>query len=306
MHATELIRKYRFPVDNSYMIFNLTDYKPSIIESIHNLAYRYDGIIMEGFLNYSLGLTKDFNIKYSNDLFKCISFVNDIKLNQFKEKHADIPMLDIISNIYYVELNDYINIIKNIISKKECSEDTFNIISDDISVTIPFDIASKNIHIYLICYLLDHLSKHNEQVKIDEFKIYITAFISNMNEIEKYINQIANKLKGFSNDSSNIYSSIEISYNKNSIDIKGEADLIIKDWLFDIKCSIESKENIDSWHRQLEVYNEYLNKNNIAIINILNNHLIIYHSKDDFHNYNLMKYTRNDFAGEFSDLITSV
>ena len=289
LHTTDMIRKYPFQIDESYMIFNIVDNKPDIINSIHKIAYIYDGIIMEGFLNYELGLIKDFNIKYYNELIRCITFINKLKLENFKAKHADIPMLDTISNIYALEINDIINVIQLTINKQINNE-------QNKSIILYYDTVSKDKLIYLVCYLLDHLSKHNEHVNFNYFNNYIKVFMSNIDIINEYIKNIANRLKGFVNGSLNvdILSSIGIAITKDDIDIQGEADLIIKDWLFDVKCSNETIDNINTWHRQLEVYNECLKKNNIGIINILNNHIIIYHSKDDFHKCNLKQYVVNE------------
>ena len=151
-----------------------------------------------------------------------------------------------------------------------------------------------------MCYLLNHLEKNSEELKYDKFCEYFALLIIHIDSMKKYIDEICKCLLNYIEDDT-IESSIRIETTKNNINITGEADLRISDWLFDIKCSIENPKNIEQWHRQLEVYNEFVKVSHIAIINILTNHILIYKTLDDFKKFNITD-VEND-TNQFDDLI---
>lgn len=273
--TTQFIKKYPFKVSNSYIILKLTDEKPKIIDKLHSINYIYDGICMEGLLAYSYGIDNSFHIDNLLTLNLCLSYVIDIYVESFKKKHSEIKQIDIISQSYKLDLE----VLKTIFLSR---------------LDHPFiPIENNNIFIlfYISGYLLNHLSKNNEILKFEDFKEYISLLSNNIEIVMDYINNI-HKVIG----DGNVQFGINVDFVKDNIHIIGEADMIKDDWLFDIKCSKEFDENINLWHRQLEVYNNEINKNNIAIINILNNHFIVYGTKDEFKNYKIG-------STEFDDLL---
>ena len=269
--TTHFIKKYPFKVSNSYIILKLTDEKPEVIDKLHSINYKYDGICMEGLMAYSYKIDNSF---YANELFNlnnCLSFIIDISVESFKQKHSEIKQIDIIAQSYKMDLE----LLKRIFLSR-LDHPFVSIENNDISM------HNISILFYISGYLLNHLTKNNEILDFEDFKKYITLLLNNIETVMEYINNI-HKVIG----DDNVRFGINIDFIKDDIHITGEADMITDDWLFDIKCSKENEDNLDSWHRQLEVYNNQINKNNIAIINILNNHFIIYGTKDEFKNYKI-------------------
>ena len=308
--TTQFIKRYQFPVDNHYMIFNLTNSKPNIINELHSIQVRYDGIVLEGLLIYELLDNIKFNIHDYETLIKCVNFIISLKVNDFENKHRDIPEFELIKNIYELKCKDIINKINLIYSQAQSlqahsqgSSFQAHSLKDIYEAHSLKDIYEADVVIYLVCYLLNHLEKNDELLNYDEFCNYFEELFDNIDIIHEYIINISKCLLDYFDNYSkdDIESSIKIETSKDNIQITGEADLRISNWLFDIKCSKELLNNIDSWHRQLEVYNEYIKSSNIAIINILTNHIIIFKTLDDFKKYKI----ENDFdeTNQYNDLI---
>lgn len=275
--TTQFIKKYPFKVSDSYIILKLTDKKPEIIDKLHSINYKYDGICMEGLMAFSYEIDNEFHIDNPLMLNLCISYVIELLVEQFKNRHKEIKQINIIGQSYKIELE----LIKNI----------FISYLDHPFSSIVKTYKNESILFYITGYLLNHLTKNNETIIFEDFKEYISLLSSNIENVMEYINEI-HKIIG----DGNVKFGINIDFVKDDIHIIGEADMIKDDWLFDIKCSKEIEENIDSWHRQLEVYNEFINKNNIGIINILNNHFIIFGTRNEFKNYKIG-------STEYDDLI---
>ena len=261
--TTEFIKKYPFKVENSFILLKLTDEKPEIIEKLHQIECRYDGICMEGLMAWFYGINNEFLVDrlVLND---CLSFLIELMGNHFSEKHKEIRQIDLLTKSFKIEMD----LLRRIFL---------------VNLSNPFLILSnyENSILFYVCgYLLNHLTKNNERLDFQKFRDYFSLLSENIESISEYIKNVQNSLRA-----RNVKFGIGISLVKNGIEIIGEADMTEDDWLFDIKCSRETPENIDSWHRQLEVYNEFICKNNIAIINLLNNHLIIFGTRHEFHSF---------------------
>ena len=290
IRTTSFIEKYPFPVNSSYMIFNLTDFKPDIIEQLHLINCKYNGICMEGFLYYYLKQFKSFNIENIELLQKCFDFIIELYKNKFIDNHSEIPQLETVVNIYSSNL-------------KLISKSLINIVKKKLFDSYSFDELFSNtdsLLFYICLHLLNHLEKNLETLIFNKFKEYFEELIYNINDLKKYIEKISNNFDRCKNIKIGIDIETKKTIENNYIEITGEADLIINDFLIDIKCSLETEDNKDKWHRQLEVYNNSLSMKNIAIINILTNHYIIYTTTDDFQKYDL-KYSikENDVCDYF-------
>lgn len=258
VRVTSLIKSIPFDVNNHKLIFKMSERFPTIIQDLHRDGlWTYNGIIMEGLLRYCNKSPRTFSVSHIDD-----SVLADIKtmiLDNFCSKNYNIPCLGYMEDIYDNHLKNIIIIIK--------STKTFKYFDDE-------NLAA----FYVYLHLMEHLEKNNNEFNKISFIEYINQLLPNILEVLDYLSDV---LKIISDDGPINYA-IEIHTSGFGQNIIGEADLATSHWLYDVKCCKETFEKYDQWHRQLEVYNSCLKKDNIAILDVLTNHFIIFSSKDDF------------------------
>lgn len=258
IRTTQFIDENAFEVNDHKLIFKMSERFPTIIKDLHRAhLYAYNGIIMEGLLRYCNKSPRTFSVSHIDD-----SILTDIKtmiLDNFRYKNYNIPCLGYMEDIYDNHLKNIIITIK--------STKTFKYFDDE-------NLAA----FYAYFHLIEHLEKNNEQINKISFIEYINQLLPSMLEVLDYLSDVHKIIS----DDGPIDYAIEIHTSGLGRNIIGEADLATSQWLYDVKCCWESFEKYDKWHRQLEVYNSCLKKDNIAILDVLTNHFIIFSSKDDF------------------------
>lgn len=258
VRVTSLIKSIQFDVNNHKLIFTISERFPRIIQNLHREGlWAYNGIIMEGLLRYCNRSPRTFSVSHIDD-----SILMDLKrmiVNDFCSKNYNIPSLSYMEDVYDNDLENIIMTIKH--------TRTFKYFDNE-------NLAA----IYAYLHLIEHLEKNNEEINKVSVIEYMNELLPNIIDVLDYLGDVHKKIS----DDGPIEYAIEINTTGFGMNIIGEADIATPHWLYDVKCCRETFEKYDEWHRQLEVYNSCLRRDNIAILDVLTNHFIIFSSKDDF------------------------